>query len=46
MADDKPETPSQQMNRLIRQTPARATRDVFLDNFRRTWNRKKENRNG
>ncbi|MFF3337994.1 hypothetical protein [Streptomyces flavidovirens] len=48
MADDKPETPGQRMNRLIRETPARVTRDALRDNFRRTWAKptKKENHDG
>lgn len=33
----QPETPSQQMNRLIRETSPLATRDSLLDSFRRTW---------
>ncbi|MFF0746579.1 hypothetical protein ACFYVL_39940 [Streptomyces sp. NPDC004111] len=39
MPDEKPETPSQKMNRLIRETPARATRAALADSFRRTWNK-------
>lgn len=38
MADQpQPETPSQHMNRLIRDTPPRSTRQQLLDSFRRTW---------
>ncbi|MGV9242195.1 hypothetical protein [Streptomyces sp. NPDC003710] len=34
---DQPETPSQQMNRIIRDTPPRSSRQQLLDSFRRTW---------
>ncbi|MFE5629932.1 hypothetical protein [Streptomyces sp. NPDC056543] len=41
---DKPETTGQQMNRIIREQPPKSDRQRMLDNFRATWNRKKENR--
>ena len=43
---DKPETPSQRMNRLIRETPAKKDARDMLASFRRTWANKKENSNG
>jgi hypothetical protein len=36
---DKPEAPSQAMNRLIRETPARRNRQQMADAIRRNWTR-------
>ena len=40
---EKPETPGQQMNRIIREQPPKSDRQKMLDSFRRTWAKSKTN---